>query len=216
MRHPNRSPDMTLRVLHIFLVAALIGASLGSIGLWVHSYMNCLPRSYAPEKMEMILGLRKYARSECGMLQPEEMSRILFGLWEHLKLGDRVALRVDTCTGRFWLRLSVGIQAGAPVQASKVLWRGLGYERWKWTTSSRTEYEVSEIAAPIGLLAIAFIAYPLFAFARGPLRRYRRRRRNQCIKCGYDLTGNVSGVCPECGTRVLKSGGVEEDTHNPT
>jgi hypothetical protein len=22
----------------------------------------------------------------------------------------------------------------------------------------------------------------------------------QCERCGYDLTGNVSGVCPECGT----------------
>ena len=22
----------------------------------------------------------------------------------------------------------------------------------------------------------------------------------QCLACGYDLTGNVSGVCPECGT----------------
>jgi hypothetical protein len=24
----------------------------------------------------------------------------------------------------------------------------------------------------------------------------------QCRKCGYDLTANVSGVCPECGTRL--------------
>lgn len=23
-----------------------------------------------------------------------------------------------------------------------------------------------------------------------------------CQKCGYDLTGNVSGVCPECGERI--------------
>ena len=23
-----------------------------------------------------------------------------------------------------------------------------------------------------------------------------------CIQCGYDLTGNVSGVCPECGEKV--------------
>jgi len=23
-----------------------------------------------------------------------------------------------------------------------------------------------------------------------------------CIPCGYDLTGNVSGVCPECGTPI--------------
>jgi uncharacterized paraquat-inducible protein A len=27
-----------------------------------------------------------------------------------------------------------------------------------------------------------------------------RRRRGLCVKCGYDLTGNTSGVCPECGT----------------
>lgn len=24
----------------------------------------------------------------------------------------------------------------------------------------------------------------------------------QCRKCGYNLTGNVSGVCPECGERI--------------
>jgi len=23
-----------------------------------------------------------------------------------------------------------------------------------------------------------------------------------CISCGYSLTGNVSGVCPECGTKI--------------
>jgi hypothetical protein len=27
-----------------------------------------------------------------------------------------------------------------------------------------------------------------------------------CRHCGYSLTGNVSGVCPECGTRVGKVG----------
>jgi hypothetical protein len=24
----------------------------------------------------------------------------------------------------------------------------------------------------------------------------------QCLHCGYDLTGNVSGVCPECGEQT--------------
>ena len=23
-----------------------------------------------------------------------------------------------------------------------------------------------------------------------------------CRRCGYDLTGNTSGVCPECGERI--------------
>ena len=28
----------------------------------------------------------------------------------------------------------------------------------------------------------------------------RRLQGGQCLRCGYDLTGNVSGVCPECGS----------------
>lgn len=27
-----------------------------------------------------------------------------------------------------------------------------------------------------------------------------RRMNGQCVRCGYDLTANVSGVCPECGS----------------
>jgi hypothetical protein len=30
----------------------------------------------------------------------------------------------------------------------------------------------------------------------------RRMSRGLCAACGYPLTGNVSGVCPECGTPV--------------
>lgn len=30
-------------------------------------------------------------------------------------------------------------------------------------------------------------------------RRRRPRKRDTCEKCGYSLTGNISGVCPECG-----------------
>lgn len=32
------------------------------------------------------------------------------------------------------------------------------------------------------------------------LRRARRFADHCCARCGYDLTGNVSGRCPECGT----------------
>ena len=33
-------------------------------------------------------------------------------------------------------------------------------------------------------------------------RRARLIRAGLCRSCGYDLTGNTSGVCPECGTPV--------------
>ena len=29
-----------------------------------------------------------------------------------------------------------------------------------------------------------------------------RYRHGHCQKCGYDLTGNESGVCPECGMAI--------------
>lgn len=32
--------------------------------------------------------------------------------------------------------------------------------------------------------------------------RKRRRESIHCSKCDYNLTGNVSGVCPECGTAI--------------
>lgn len=46
-----------------------------------------------------------------------------------------------------------------------------------------------------GLLAI----YPAVPVVRRAILVRRRRRRGLCLTCGYNLTGNVSGVCPECG-----------------
>ena len=36
----------------------------------------------------------------------------------------------------------------------------------------------------------------------------RAEKRGLCHVCRYDLTGNISGVCPECGTPVDVSAGV--------
>ena len=37
-------------------------------------------------------------------------------------------------------------------------------------------------------------------------RRDRPYKPGHCEKCGYNLTGNVSGTCPECGTPVEREG----------
>ena len=58
------------------------------------------------------------------------------------------------------------------------------------------------MVVPLWMPFVLFAAYPAIAFIRGPVRRWRRRRKGRCLKCGYDLTGNVSGVCPECGGSV--------------
>jgi len=55
------------------------------------------------------------------------------------------------------------------------------------------------LRAPMATLIALLIAYPTFVIARAQYRRYRHKR-GHCLKCEYDLTGNASGICPECGT----------------
>jgi hypothetical protein len=53
------------------------------------------------------------------------------------------------------------------------------------------------------LVAIAFAALPAFrALVWRRQRRERDAREGLCPACRYNLTGNVSGVCPECGTPI--------------
>lgn len=58
---------------------------------------------------------------------------------------------------------------------------------------------------PAWVLSALFAAYPLWAFYRGPWRRRRRKAKGLCLRCGYNLTGNVTGKCSECGTPVFEN-----------
>ena len=57
---------------------------------------------------------------------------------------------------------------------------------------------------PNYLVLVAMVAYPALVFMRSPARRrhHRRHKRGLCVGCGYDLTGNVTGVCSECGAAI--------------
>ena len=50
----------------------------------------------------------------------------------------------------------------------------------------------------VALATVLPIRYALGVWRCGTLRR-RCTRRGACQQCSYDLTGNTSGVCPECG-----------------
>jgi hypothetical protein len=62
---------------------------------------------------------------------------------------------------------------------------------------------------PYVAVAALFLILPLVRFGILPLRsglRARRARRGGCSICGYNLTGNISGVCPECGMPSTTAG----------
>ncbi len=80
---------------------------------------------------------------------------------------------------------------------------GFRFSRYEYTAYRRDGAEFTgsmwTMTFPLWAASIIFAAYPALAFIRGPLRRWRRRRQGRCVPCGYDLTGNTSGTCPECG-----------------
>ena len=63
-------------------------------------------------------------------------------------------------------------------------------------------YQLWCLSIHLWIISLLLLAYPAIAFIRGPYRRHRRRKKGLCLKCGYNLTGNTSGVCPECGERI--------------
>ena len=66
-------------------------------------------------------------------------------------------------------------------------------------SATRGTLVTTKLGLTLWLPLAVFSAYPIAVLIRAPLRRKRRRKRGLCLRCGYDLTGNVSGVCPECG-----------------
>ena len=66
------------------------------------------------------------------------------------------------------------------------------------------EYSLPDFALPAAIAATAALPmWQAIRFTARRLARQRRRRVGLCTSCGYDLTGNVSGVCPECGRAVV-------------
>ena len=60
-------------------------------------------------------------------------------------------------------------------------------------------------AEMLTLIVFLVALIPLILYSENQRRkndRLRDRLRGLCPKCRYCLTGNVSGVCPECGTKI--------------
>ena len=80
-------------------------------------------------------------------------------------------------------------------------WKSPAFDGWETIWTPKLKLKPLRIVIPLWIPTLLFLTLTI-AFMRAPLRRRHRRKRGLCIKCGYDLTGNESGVCPECGRRM--------------
>lgn len=69
---------------------------------------------------------------------------------------------------------------------------GASMARWRWGRGAGLGgLFASSLFFPWGLMVLLLLVLLI-----------RRREPGCCYKCHYDLTGNVSGTCPECGTNI--------------
>ena len=82
------------------------------------------------------------------------------------------------------------------------VWFGLGLGRWAYLVV-------------YGTMALAVVVVIMMLFQRDIARRARRTS-GRCRVCGYNLEGNVSGVCPECGRPIRGERAARDKSVRPT
>jgi hypothetical protein len=80
---------------------------------------------------------------------------------------------------------------------------------WKKTWSAASLWPVLRLGASGSRVTLPLWAAPVMLVGLAGLAWWRKSGnfgQNQCPQCAYDLTGNVSGICPECGNPIGSTG----------
>ncbi len=149
------------------------------------------------------------------------MLRILFIIFLTIATLLTAAAWLADCAGGAGIRWD-GPPGTAVLHAAdgyvglRVLRSGSAATPWRITTVSAdqlTRIFFQDMLRPVGVMSVSWqiplwivtaavvVLWGVF-IARRPLSRAHRRKRGLCVKCGYNLTGNESGVCSECGKEV--------------
>ena len=104
-----------------------------------------------------------------------------------------------------WLRIErtetiVKVNWTMTLEQAEALWKK-GYVVSPGTDISTTKTTLTSYEFPFWWIVPALLALPILWFCSFVRRELWLVRCPvvACLTCGYDLTGNVSGVCPECG-----------------
>lgn len=112
----------------------------------------------------------------------------------------RIYLKDGTCGLRL---LSLPTKTGGRSEFKAMLDYNAREMRKGFVLSSikRGPYRVTWLVFPFWLPTLMLVAAGVIPLAFGPVRQFWRQWRGCCLVCGYNLYGNRSGRCPECGNR---------------
>jgi len=88
-----------------------------------------------------------------------------------------------------------------PPTMSKWWWSGFNSFDTGWMPSAGTRLGMRHLVLPFWMPSSLFAGVLWYCNRPRALRR-RRKKRGLCANCGYNLTGNVTGVCSECGMEI--------------
>jgi hypothetical protein len=184
---------VTRRLLN-FLTALSLLLCVAALAMWVRSYRHLDYFGRHIVDMERMKWSMWHAMSERGT--------VAFGYswttFDSTRLLEAYAQNYKPVSG--WYGGS-GSPTAVPDRPS--FWQSAGFD-WRWTSERPVVVGIgtaslfSYLEFPYWLVAsLAALLPTVRLWSIGRARR--RVRRGHCPRCGYDLTGNVSGVCPECG-----------------
>ena len=138
--------------------------------------------------LSISLARRYYPRGGTRVFDPQSVGRMLNPVW-------RVEQPFVPWHWSNWNLSAVGSADGVELL-------GLRAGTESWSIGLNDEYTGWRLVVPCWCVATLFAVPPAWWVVRR-VRSRRLIRSGRCPACFYDLTGNVSGVCPECGARLL-------------
>ncbi|MCH7814157.1 MAG: hypothetical protein IID40_09075 [Planctomycetes bacterium] len=161
------------------LVVCVFGIAI-SLLFWRITYLpTCkFQKSFPTKRLE-----------ETVLPNGDRYTLLVWGLWSVRLQDGRLALSRQ-------LRLPVG---GNAISGERIGFGGIVWSR-SYYLGAEDDTLSWDLTVELWAPSVGLAAYPVVFIICTPIRRRRfRRAHGLCIYCGYDLTGNVSARCPECG-----------------
>lgn len=170
-------------------LAAIFTGALGWMGFRWGAYFDCSITSrfccYV-HSAEGLVRLYFFSADQRIYLRPSP---------SYTHLSVRRAVDDEVCC---WLRHATPQQ----ISPYALYWR----RQLRAAPRGRSPVLMTGVRTWVGLPVALFLVYPVLAVLWERVGKLLKPRRGHCRTCGYNLTGNTSGACPECGATLAEPG----------